>query len=288
MTTVSPLSIELIEKRPLTAVKVLEGMEPSDVAQFFEALPTRIAVALVSKVSVLSAATLLDEMTPVSAAAILSDLDYQTTASILRVEPDAAQKKLLSALPKKLCADLKSTLSFPADTVGAKMSTIIVIMFADQSIGEAFAQLRQIKRTKTGIVYIADAARKLIGLVTAEDLLRLSNESRLGDVMETSVPTISARSRLSAVKSLQAWDDYTHLPVVNRQKILIGALARRTFRQKIVDKRRSPAQSHSILSSLASAFLGSSVGLVQVLTDVEVTSGAFTDDTSKQTAGDAS
>ena len=278
MSKVSPLTIELIERRPQTAVKVLADMEATDVADFFEALPTRYAVALISKISAWSAATLISEMTPISGAAVLSELDYQATASIMRVLPGANQKELLTALPKKLSGDLKSTLTYPADTVGAKMSTSIVIMTVDQTVGEAFAELRQIKRTKTGVAYVVDETRKLLGIVTADEMFRLSNERPLGDVMEKSVAPISARARLSTVKSLPAWDDYAHLPVVNRQKILIGALARRTFRQQIVENPIESAQapSQSILSSVAGAFFGSSVGLAQVLVDFEASSETTT------------
>jgi len=271
MSKVSAFTIELIEKRPLTAVEVLAGMDASDVAAFFDALPTRFAVPLISKISAWSAGTLICEMTPVTAAAILSELDYQATSSIMRVVPDARRKTLLAALPKKLSGDLKSTLTYPADTVGAKMSTSIVIMTVDQTVGQAFAELRQIKCTKTGVAYVVDTSRKLLGVVTADELFRLSNESRLGDVMDTSVAPISARARLSTVKSLPAWDDCAHLPVVNRQKILIGALARRTFRQKIIDKPVDSAALQSILYTVASAFFGSSVGLAQVLMDVKIT-----------------
>jgi predicted transcriptional regulator len=168
------------------------------------------------------------------------------------------------------------------------MSTSIVIMAVDQTVGEALADFRQIKRTKTGVAYVVDASRKLLGIVTGDELFRLSNESRLGDVMEKSVPPISARARLSTVKSLPAWDDYAHLPVVNRQKILIGALARRTFRQPIVDKPADAAQSQSILSSVASAFFGSSVGLAQVLIDVEIAPDARHDDQSETITGGVS
>ncbi|MGJ8530232.1 magnesium transporter MgtE N-terminal domain-containing protein [Maritalea sp.] len=282
MINVSPLTIELIERRPQTAVKVLADMDASDVAAFFEALPTRYAVALISMISAWSAAALISEMTPVSGAAILSELDYQTSASIMRVLPAASQKELLLALPKKLSGDLKSTLTYPDDTVGAKMATSVVIMTANQTVGEAFAELRQIKRTKTGVAYVVDDKRKLLGVVTADELFRLSNERLLGDVMETSVAPISARARLSTIRSLPAWDDYAHLPVVNRQKILVGALARRTLRQKTAEGPilATQPQSQSILSSIASAFISSSVGLAQVLVDFDVSIETTTGDKS--------
>lgn len=272
MSKVSPLTIELIERRPSTAVNALKEMDAGDVADFLEALPIQSAVALISRESTWNAATLICEMSPGRGADILSELDYQAAAAIMRVVPEANQKELLSALPKKLRGDLKSTLTYPADTVGAKMSTNIVIMTVDQTVVEAFTELRQIKRTKTGVAYVVDDSRKLLGIVTADELFRLSNETRLGDVMEKSVAPISARARLSAVKSLPEWDDYAHLPVVNRQKILIGALARRTFRQKPVEKPLNAAQPQSILMSAAGAFFGSTVGLTQVLFGIDTAS----------------
>lgn len=290
MSEVSPLTIELIERRPLTAVKVLAEMNASDAASFFEALPTRYAVSLVSKVSAWSASTLISEMTRVSGAAVLSELDYQTTASIMRVMAAADREEMLSALPKQLSRDLASTLTYPTDTVGAKMSTSIVVMTMDQSVGEAFSELRLIKRTKTGVAYIVDESRRLLGIVTADELLSLSNETRLGTVMEKSVAPISARARLSTVRSLPVWDDYAHVPVVNRQSILIGALARRSLRQLIVDRPASPTQPQppTIIASVASAFFNSSVGLAQVLIDVEVTSKNSINELSPSASGDSS
>lgn len=290
MNTISPLTIELIEKQPLTALKVLAEMNASDAVDFFEVLPTRLTVSLMSKISAWSASMLLSDMAPVNAAVVLSEMDYQMTASILRVMPDANRKKLLSVLPKKLSGNLASTLTFPADTVGAKMSTSIIVMAVDQTVGEAFAELRQIKRTKTGVVYVVDGSQKLLGVVNADELLRLSNETRLGEVIDRSVAPVSARARLSSVKNLAAWDDYAHIPVVDRKLILIGALARSTFRQLIAEKPIDPAQTHSrsLLASLTSAFLNSSVGLAQVLIAFEVKSNTSIKKPSTTAAGDIS
>ncbi|WP_306262363.1 magnesium transporter MgtE N-terminal domain-containing protein [Pararhizobium sp. IMCC21322] len=274
MSKVSPLTIELIEKRPLTAVKALSEMSVGDSADFFEALPTRYAVSLMSKITAWSAAGLISEMTPVSGGAVLSGLDYQTTASILRVIPDAKRKQLLVALPKKLSRDLTSTLTYPADTVGAKMSTSIIVMTADQTVREAVSEFRQMKRTKTGVAYVVDASRKLIGNINAAELLRLSKDSKLGEVVDSSIPSISARARLSAVKSMPAWDDHAFLPVVNRQKILIGALSKSIFKQSPAAEpiAESQANSSNILSSVASVFFTSSVQLAELLIDGDVRS----------------
>lgn len=287
MSMVSPLTIELIEKRPLTALKALSTMSVSDSADFFEVLPTRYAVSLMSQISAWSAASFITEMTPVSGGAILSGLDYQNTASILRVVPDASRKQLLAALPKKLSSDLVSTLTYPADTVGAKMSTNIIVMASDQTVREAVSEFRQIKRTKTGVAYVVDGSRKLLGIVNAHELLQLSKDSKLGKVVDTSILSISARARLSAVKSMPAWDDYAYLPVVNRQNILIGALSRSIFKQSVTEKPLDTIRTNSpmILSSVASAFFTSSIQLAQLLVDGEATSNASINDSSSSVGG---
>lgn len=269
MSKLSPLMIELIEKRPVTAVKALSEMNSSDVAVFFEGLQTHHAALLMSRISAWSASSLVVEMSLDSSAAILSELDYQTTASIMRVLPDANKSQLLAAFPRTLRRNLTATLTYPTNSVGAKMSINIVVMAGDQTVGDAFSQLRQIKSTRTGVAFVVDASRRLLGVVNADELLQRPNESMLSDVMDQSVKPLSARASLSTVKSLPAWDDYPHLPVVDRQKVLIGALARRAFRQVTVDASPKPTQAPSLLASVTSAFFNSSVGLARVLIDLE-------------------
>ena len=290
MSKISPVTVGLIEKHPQTAARAVAKMEPVDAAAFFETLPRRHAVMIVSNLSAWSASAIISHVMPAKGAAILSELDYQTTASILRVIPGSDQDKLLSALPKRLSQDLTSTLTYPADTVGAKMSTSTVVMMADQTAGNALAELREIKRAKAGVVYVVDGERKLLGVVSAGELLQHSNGSILGKIIDRSVVPISARSRLSAVKSLPAWDDYAHMPVVNRQKILIGALARRTFRQPVVQAavKSTRAATPSILASMASTFVASALGLAEILASADVMHDTSDEAQSSFTAGDNS
>lgn len=290
MSKVSSLTTSLIEQRPETAVKVVNAMGPDDAAAFLEDLPTRHAVAILSKSSAWSASTLVSRMTPVNGAAVLAELDYQTAASIMRISDDADRQKLYAALPKRLREDLRSTLTYPDDTVGAKMSATIVVMMANQTVADAVAELRQIKRAKTGVAFVVDETRKLLGVANAGELLQHSNDSLLSDVIDRSVAPISARARLDTIKSLPAWDDYAHMPVVNRKKFLIGALARKTFRQPAVQAHPDevPAQTPSILASLASSFVASAIGLIQVLTDVKIKAEEPTERQPNRSAGEPS
>jgi Mg/Co/Ni transporter MgtE len=286
MSKLSPLMIEYIDKRPLSAVKVLSEMDAGDVADFFEVLPTQQAVSLLSRISAWSASSLIAEMSSAAGAAILSKLDYETTASIMRVLSEESRSALLDALPRKLRRDLIVTLTYPTNTVGAKMSVNIVVMVGEQTVGDAFSALRRIKSTRSGVGFVVDESQRLLGAVSAEELLQLPNESRLSDVMDRLVRPLSARASLSSVKSLAAWDDYPHLPVVDRKKILIGALARRTLRKRVVDTSTDPVQRPSLLASVAGAFFHSSVELSRIFIDLEHATDAMPDAQSQSAKGE--
>lgn len=271
MNKVSPLTLGLIEKRPLTAARSLASLDPGDAAAFLETLPTREAASVLSKMNAWPASALIAEMSAVNGAAVVVELDYQTAASITRVMPEAARAPLLAALPKKLSRDLNITLTYPADTVGANMSTLFIVVASDQTVADALAELRQIKRAKTGVAFIVDDSKRLLGMLNASDLLQLSNEARLNDVMDKSVAPLSARARLASVAWLPAWDDYAQLPVISRQKNLIGALARNAAQKNGIAKAPvgMDAESRSILASIANAFITSGIGLAQLIADVE-------------------
>lgn len=271
MSKISTLTISLIEDRPETAARGMGEVNPDDAADFLESLPTRHAVTVLSRSSASLASDLIPQMETASGAAILNGLDYQTTVSIMRMLDEADREKMLSALPKRLRNDLESTLSYPVGTVGAKMTTSIVIMKKHQTVADAIAELRRVKRSRTGIAFVVDSSRKLLGVISAGDLVQLPNESVLSAVMDISVVPISARSRLETVRSLSAWDDYAQLPVVSRKKLLIGALSRKTFRQAEATEPslQDNLGSQSILASVASSFLASAMELLHVLTDAE-------------------
>lgn len=272
MSKISPLTTGLIEDKPETAVTVLADMNPDDAASFLQTLTTRHAVSVLSRTSAWLSSDLIPKMSTVSGAAILADLEYQTTASIMRVVSDADRQRLLDALPKRLREDLLSTLTYPLDTVGAKMSTAIVVLKSDRTVAEAVAELRRIKRSRTGLVFVVDDARRLLGVANAGDLLQLPNESALSAVIDRTVVAIPARARLETVRSRADWDEYAQLPVVNRKKMVIGALSRKVFRQSgpAGEPQSKVVKSRPILGSMAGTFLASVVGLLQVLTDAEI------------------
>ncbi len=270
MSSVSPLTLAFIEKRPSSVAQSLTAMETDDAAAFLETIPTRYAANTVSHMGAWSASGLLTRMNASASAAVLRELEYHTAAAILRMMAESDRLLLLDLLPKKLHRDLETSLSFPEDTVGAKMTTSIMVLNHDQTVADALAELKRSHRAKAEVVFVIDAARRLKGAVTAASLLHQSLASPLTEMMDTTVVPLSARARLGAIASLDAWDEYAQLPVLSRKKLVIGALSRKAAKQHGRTGAQVPgAPTSSIAVAIANAFFTSAIGLGQLLADVD-------------------
>lgn len=271
MNKASAFTLALIEKRPLTAAKSLESMTPNDAAAFVKVLPVAQAVAVISSMSAWRASTVLSALNPAKSAPILGQMEYQSAASVLRLVPENERRLQLDALPKKLRRSLQSTLAYASDTVGANMSVMIVSIDANQTVKDALTELRVLQRARTGVAFVVDDAKHLRGVVNASELLQLPGEARLREVMDRSVPSLSARARLASVTGLPAWDDYGQLPVLNRQKQVIGALSRKIALRKsaAAAPQATTTDRGSILGSIAYAFASSVLGLGELLADAD-------------------
>lgn len=269
MVNPASLSIAFIERRPAPAANVLSSIEPGDAAAFLDAIPARFAARAISHMGPWHASLVITGMSGASGAAVLKELNYSEAAAILRLLPLDARTRLLNELPGKLRHDFETSLSFPADTVGAHMSMAALTLGRDHTVADAEDLVRQAPGADAGLAFIVDHGGKFAGVVTAAALLRYPAQTALGDMMAVQVAPLSARARLAAVVDVADWDDYTHLPVVSRQKQVIGMLSRKVARQALNTGHTGEALPRtSVAASMAESFFISAFGLARLLADV--------------------
>lgn len=262
-------TIGFIDKHPRSAARALASLDPTDVAAFLDKIPENAAAMVLSQMNAGPAAMVIKRMD--GSAGVLAEMNYQDAVSVVRSLEGKSLRAISDKLAPKLRRDLKTTLSFPPDTVGAQMTTTIVTMTGDQTAAEALVELRRMRRTKAPMVFIIDASKRLLGAVATADLLHSPDARPLAQLMDTGIVPLSARARLDTVTSFSAWTDYSQLPVLDGQKRLIGSLSKKIAWQTSL---RAPATidgiaSPSIAASMANAFFTSFAGLMQLLADVD-------------------
>jgi len=274
MSDVSPITIAFLERRPAAAARALSALDPEAAADFLNQTPTRHVVEVFNHAGAWSASLWLRRMELSSASALLRQSDYRQAVSILRLVPGEQRTGLLNGAPARLRRDLSSSLSFSEVCVGAHMTTRILAMTHRQTVAEACREMKRAAaaQTESGLVFVTDKQRRLMGAVSAGELLRSEPASALEMVMDGSINRISSRSRIPTVLHLPAWDQYSLLPVISRRRHLIGALPRAALREW--DARRGAdvlSPDDSIPRALAGAFLSVSGELARLLVEAPAT-----------------
>jgi magnesium transporter len=241
-------------------------MDIDDAAAFIEDIPVRYVARVLARMSAWTAAGILSRVNPVAASAALKGMHYQRAAAVLRLMEPAHRRPVLLEMPTRLQRDFHTSLAFPADTVGAYMTTMMLTQPGDHTVADARDQIRRARQVEDAGVVVVDDAHRLVGVVPLLSLLRERGNVPLRDVMDTELTPLSARARLSSVVALEAWDQFSGLPVVSRGQHVIGILGRKTLREAVAMGATGVAASRDTLPLALVATLGDVIGgLVRLL-----------------------
>jgi Mg/Co/Ni transporter MgtE len=227
------LTHAFLSKHPDTAARVLEKLEPTEVVALFEALPVRIVLPVMRSMSSMIAAQCLRMMDSDRQVGLVSELGVRMAANIIRLWSAQERGELLRMLPRRMSVNIRMLLRYPAESVGSIMNTEYISVYSSQNIGDVEELLRKSKIDHQDEVYVTDDSQRLKGIVSIMRLLREDNSLRVTQVMVKSVPAILATAHVSQVLDHASWESRHTLPVIDRDKRLVGTLQRATLLDKL-------------------------------------------------------
>jgi len=270
MTKAPVLTVAYLERLPESSARVLASMRVEDAAALFATLPTRIVAPIVEKMEKWPAARCLQQLSAENAAAILGEVSYQDATVLLRLTPVERRDAVLQHVPSWLARDLKESMRYPRNCVGAWMDLSTPTLSLNATVKDAFAVVRAAQRPVGETIFVVDDAQRLAGFVQAETLLRYSAGTRLADIIESGLKPLFARTLLREVAAEPAWNDFLRLPVAGRNGQLLGTLSRRDMTSglaTIVAKSGAPDTDALLWAQVGEAFIVSLAGLVELFDD---------------------
>jgi len=265
MDSATELSIAFIEKHPIAAGRALSELAPESAATFLDAIPTSAVTKVFTHLGAWPAASILMQMSRAGAVATLRQMPYVEAVAVLRLVRDQVRTGMMAELPKGLRREFLSSLAYPEGTVGAHMTTAIVALDPRHTVGDVRRQLANAHDAEADLIIVADAERRFVGGVAAGTLLRHGDDVCLADIMDQTIEQLAPRAPLNAVAAFDAWEDYAHLPVVDRQRRVLGALSHRALRRDSPDVGPTRDGDGSIAASLTETFMSSVWGLAGLL-----------------------
>lgn len=228
---------EMLEERQFEEVKaLLSDLYPQDIAHLiddledphrgllFRLLPRSLSVEVFEELSADSQVAVLNSLSDQRVAEILDEMSDDDRVELLEEAPPAAVRKLLTLLTPEQRTLCMRALGYPEDSVGRLMTPDFVDLAADMSVADALARIRQVGLKKETIYtcYVTDHEQHLLGVVSLRKLVTSDPAARVGDLMNTSVISVTTTTDQEEAARLVKHYDLIALPVVDGEGRLVG------------------------------------------------------------------
>ena len=228
--------IKLLAQREFKAVRsILDVMNEVDIASLlstlsdkelalaFRLIPKDKAAEVFSNMDTSMQTYLVTMFTEKELKELLDDLYMDDTVDMLEELPANLVKRILATVSVSDRSMINQLLNYPEDSAGSIMTTEYVDLREEMTVGQAMAHIK-----KTGIhketiytCYITER-RKLVGIVSAKDLMTTDDNVPIKDLMETEIISVYTHADQEQVAQLFTKYDLLALPVIDQDGRMVG------------------------------------------------------------------
>ncbi len=228
----------LRERRYFEVKEALQHLWPQDIVELLRELPKGYRVVLFRLLDNETAAEVFAELEPEEAEELLrqftdeevkellTELPPDDRAQLFSELPPAVFKRLAALLPKEDREEVFKILGYPEDSAGRFISTDFLEVPESATAEEVLELIRRQKPEEEALyqIFVVDEAGRLVGSLSAVDLLRADPWDRMGDLAKGPVPTV--RFDEPAERAVEVMKDYDLLavPVVDSGGSLVGVI----------------------------------------------------------------
>jgi magnesium transporter len=199
-------------------------------------------------------------------ALLLTELPADDRVDLLDdVSPDAVNE-LLPLLPVEERRNILRLRAYPEATAGAMMTTEVAMLSETLTVRQALAELSQQGEHLETIyyIYVVDSDDHLRGVVSTRQLVSAIGkpETRLSELMETDLVTVSVYDTREDVVDRVAQYDLLAIPVVDAERRLVGIITHDDVIDAVRDEATEDAHMISAVAPLEDSYLKTGVLLL--------------------------
>ena len=214
----------LRESNEADVAECLNELEKEDLAIVFRLLNKDEAADIFARMDDGSQEMLVELMSDSELASIISKLYVDDAADLIEELPANLVTKVLKNTSATKRKTINEILKYPEDSAGSIMTTEYVDLHKNDTVKDAFDRIRKsgLKKETVYTCYVIDSDRHLLGVTTVKDLLMEDYETKLVDVMEENVITVSTTEDKEEVSKMFDKYDFLALPVIDSENRLVG------------------------------------------------------------------
>ena len=215
----------LASMNAIDLAEVFEETESdTDLLILFRLLPKDLAAETFVEMDTDVAARLIGKLNDRELKAVLDELFLDDTVDLLEEMPASVVKRLLAQSDVETRAYINQILRYPKDSAGSIMTIEFVALRPDMTVEDAFERIRRTAIDKETIYtcYVIDPTNKLLGLVTAKDLMLAQKTALIEEIMNDNVIYAYTEEDKEVVARTISDYGFLALPNVDREMRLVG------------------------------------------------------------------
>lgn len=230
--------IELLEKRDFKTLKntleimnavdialLLSNLEDKERAFAFRLIPKDKAADVFSNMSNPIQSYLVKIFTEKELRELLDNLYMDDTVDLLEELPANLVTRILHTVSSDKRDLINQLLKFPENSAGSIMTTEYVSLKKTMTIKETMKHIKEVGIHKETIYtcYVLEN-RRLVGIVSAKDLMTLDDNTFIQDIMETEIISVGTHTDQEETARLFSKYDLLALPVVDLDNRMVGII----------------------------------------------------------------
>lgn len=221
-------------------VNLLHKQHPADLAQVFTELGekdrlasfsllvernSKLAMEALSELGPEGGAALLADRSPEEVARLLHDLPSDDAAAIIGNLPEPLSAAVLELIEKRPGDEVGDLLEYEEQTAGRIMNPKVFALSEDMTAGESITTLQGSRDVEMVFyLYVVDARRHLVGVVSLRRLLLVPPPTPLKRIMTTDLISVRTDTDQEEVARLVASYNLLAIPVVDEENKLVGVI----------------------------------------------------------------
>lgn len=204
--------------------QLFEDLEQTKRLVMFRILPKDIASGVFSHLSHDVQRYIVESITDKEVESILEELFLDDTIDFLEEMPANVVKKVLANTDADTRKLINQFLNYPEASAGSIMTIEFVDLKKEMTVKQAIQHIKKtgIDKETIDICYVIDANRVLEGVISIRKLILSEDTEFVKDIMETSVIYINTYDDQEEIASLFKKYDYNVMPVVDKERRLVG------------------------------------------------------------------
>lgn len=253
---------DLLRKRDFKAVRsILEVMYTVDIAALLAELDDKemiLAFRLIEKAKAAEVfaemsssmqAYLVEMFTEKELKELLDELYMDDTVDLLEELPANLVTRILEQVDREKRAQINTILNYPEDSAGSIMTTEYVDLRRTTTVREAMEHIKQTGILKETIYtcYVLEN-RKLIGIVSAKDLMTMDDDLMMDELMEKEIISVTTHTDQEEAVRLLSRYNLLSLPVLDQQGYMVGIVTIDDAMDVLVDETTEDMEIMNALS----------------------------------------